>query len=264
MQTSTLTQIPCKYSIVKYVADEVRDEPINIGVVLQAKDNQFNNCQFITRFNKIRTAEEQPSFLKHVIEKIKHENSKELGINELANKYNGKIRLSLPRVTITNNLEKEVELLFNRFVSIEQESIKVVRPMTLRTVKHSVWNYFKKFEKPVKRNILIKGKNSKFVYDFVLDDDDDKHIIHSISYNALNALKATKLFDWSVRDVIEGNGYNKDNFGAVILEPQENHPKYEFVKEQFKEGKKILESQKYNLVTFDEDERWQKKIKQLV
>ena len=261
MQTNVLKQIPCKYSVVKYVADDVRDEPINVGIIIQDKDNQHNNCKFITRFSRIRTADEEPAFLKSVIEKIKEENSKETKIDDLVIKYTGKIRLSPPRVTLADDLHKEVKMLFDRFVSIENQPIKIEKPITLTTVKQNMWNYFKKFEKPIKRNIMIKGKNSKFTYHFFIEDD-RKHFIHSISYNALNALKATKLFDWSVRDVIEGNGYKKDNFGAMILEPQETHPKYELVKEQFKEGKRILESGNYNLVTYDE--HWKKKIKQLI
>lgn len=263
MQTSALTQTPCKYSIVKYVADEVRNEPINIGIILQTKDKKQNKCRFITRFSKIRTADEEPSFLRKVIEKIKEENSKETLIDDLITKYSGKIRLSPPRITLTDDLQKEAEILFDRFVSIERQPIKVEKPITLTSVKQNVWNYFKELEKPVKKDILIKGKNSMFTYHFLVEDD-EKHIFHSISYNALNALKATKLFDWSVRDVIEGNGYKKDDFGAVILEPQDIHPKYEIVREQFKEGKKILESRKYNLVTYDEDELWKKEFKQLI
>lgn len=263
MQTSVLKQIPCKYSVVKYVADEVRNEPINVGIILQDKDNQHSNCRFITRFSRIRTADEEPAFLRNVIDKIRGENLKEAKIDDLVTKYTGKIRLSPPRVTLADDLHKEVEILFDRFVSIEKQPIKIERPITLTTVKQNMWNYFKKSKTPVKRDIMVKGKNSKFTYHFLIEDD-RKHLIHSISYNALNALKATKLFDWSVRDIIEGNGYKKDDFGAMILEPQEIHPKYELVKQQFKEGKRILNSRNYNIVTYDDDERWKKKIKQLV
>jgi len=258
-------RIPCKYSVARYVADEVRDEPINLGIVLQSNKISDKNCRFITRFSKIRTATEEPTFLKKVIEKIRNDvaSSEKADLNEVVSKYHGKIIFTKPRTTLAEDLDKQADWLFERFVSIEKQSLEDTHPITIRHVKKNIWNYLQHFDKPVQRNYLITGKNSKFIYHFFIDESKQR-IFHSISFDAVNAIKNTKLFDWSVRDVMEVNGYKQDNFGAIILEPQENNPRYPKLKEKFREGLKILKSRKYDLVTFDEENRWKKEIKELV
>jgi hypothetical protein len=44
-------RIPCGYIIVRYVEDEVRDEPINVGVILQSNRDYTTFSKFITEFS---------------------------------------------------------------------------------------------------------------------------------------------------------------------------------------------------------------------
>ena len=44
-------RIPCRYVIVKYVEDEVRDEPINVGLILQSNRDYATFSKFITEYS---------------------------------------------------------------------------------------------------------------------------------------------------------------------------------------------------------------------
>jgi len=45
--TSMPDRIPCKYTVVKFVPDLMRDEPVNVGIILQSQ------VDFETRFKSI-------------------------------------------------------------------------------------------------------------------------------------------------------------------------------------------------------------------
>jgi len=257
--------IPCKYVVAKYVGDEVRDEPINVGIILQSQENNYTTSKFISRFSKIRTTDEEPAFLKKIVENIYdnvsvNRNKKNI-LYDLAKNFESKIRFTEPRGTLTKDITKEINSLYDRYVSIEKQSIPRTEVIKVTTIKKYVWNYIHIDMPRFQRRVLIPGLKSQFTYDFVFGEN--KKIFHSISFDAQDSLKKTKLFDWHVIDVLSKNGLTKSNFGTIVSEPSEANPKYTKVKEQYKEGIKILKS-KYDIVIFDEDNGWKKEIKKLV
>ncbi len=257
---------PCRYLVAKYVGDDVRDEPINIGIIIQSENNRKTISKFITNYNKIRTGGEDVTILKEILEKIHHEISESKDkkiLDKIALKYTGKIKFTEPRPTLVDDLEHEANSLFERYISIEQAVIEQIEKITLPLIKKQVWHYLAEdFRGYAKRNVVIKGKRSKFRYDFMLGRKDQ--ILQAISYDAYDSLKKTKLVDWNVRDAIEANGLKYSNFGMIISRPTPDNPKYEKINQQYKEGIGILESRHYNLVFFDNQKKWSKEIRELV
>lgn len=117
---SSGTKLQCRYSIVKYVADHVRDEPVNIGVLVESADNRHHDSEFITGFSSIRAASEPSSFLQSVVEKIRNENARGMPLDEMEARHSRKIRLSPPRSILVDDLRKDTRMLFSRFVSITE------------------------------------------------------------------------------------------------------------------------------------------------
>ncbi len=272
MATSLEHRISCKYLVARYIGDEVRNEPINIGIILQSQKDYTTSARFITKFDKIRTASEDSEFLQHILGKIYQEMqySKEKNVlDKIFKRYEGKIRFTEPRGTLAINLENEINDLYQRYVSVEEQpisrtSIKMHRYQIIRLpdLRKNVWSYLKaKFAKNVKKNYPIKGKESKFKYDFAILNV--KRFFHSISFDSNYSLKNTKLFDWHVMDALAMRGLKQENFGAIISEPSVNNPRYEKIREPFREGMRILKDRNYNLVTYDEFGRWKKKIEEL-
>ena len=134
--------VPCRYSVIKYVADEVRGEPINIGVLIQNRKNLETHCKFITRFDLIRTSDEDPQFLQAIADKIRQE-SPRVDLEHLFEKYSGKICLSPPRAALTDDPGEEVKAIFDRFVSVEKRSNR--SQSTSMNVKQGVLGYIARF-----------------------------------------------------------------------------------------------------------------------
>ncbi len=259
MSVNVTQREPCRYLVVKYVDDEVKDEPINMGIILQSKKDFKISSKFVTDYQKLRYRVGNCSMVKLILESISDEisRSKEKDIlKKISSKFTGKLRFTEYRGTLAESLDKEVDSLYNRYVSIIEmpERSKIIRLPYMR--KH-VWNFVSP-RGNVYRNQIIEGKKSKYRYDLVFGHNDK--IFQSIAFDAQDSLKKTKLFDWNTMDAIMKNGLVEDNFGVIISKPSKINPKYDKVSEQYEEGLSILESKDYELIHFDETNRWQKQI----
>lgn len=262
MSISVTQRLPCKYSVVKYVEDQDRDEPVNIGIILQSKMDRKVSSRFVD-YQKLKYKFENSHLIKLLLENIQEEISKNYSddiIEKISSKYEGKLKFSPFRGTLAKSFDDEISSLYKRFVSIETPLTKTMI-ITLPYMRSNVWN-FVHTKGNVKRNLIIKGKRSKFKYDFVFGQY--RKILHSISYDSPDSLKKTKLFDWSVIDATSKNGLTLENFGAIISEPNEHNPKYSSLREQFKEGVSILESRNYDLIHFDKNQEWKQEIESII
>ena len=260
MSVALSERIPCRYKVVKYIDDQEKFEPVNIGIILQSKTNNKTSTKFVD-YRKLRYRFDNAPLIKLLLENINEEivkdQTKEV-LDQIASKYTGKLQFTEYRGALAKSLSQELDSLYKRFISIEQlqERIKII---TLRYMRNNFWDYTHD-RWSVKRNHLVEGKRSQFKYDFLFEKSNK--IFQSISYDARDSLRKTKLFDWHVMDAISGNGLTTENFGAIISEPSEKNPRYDKVREQYKEGCAILESKNYDLIYFDETEKWKKQIKE--
>lgn len=259
---TTSKKLQCRYSVVKYVPDHVRDEPVNIGVLVESVDNRHYASEFITRFSTIKAASEPPLFLRGVVEKIKNRNARGISLDEMETEYSRKIRLSPPRSISVDDLHKDTRMLFSKFISIKVTSKKPLIPI-ITTIRRHAWNIIKESKKNPKRRNLIRGKNSSFVFDFSYRDWQPR-FLHMFSFDSTRALQLTKLFDWSVSDITEKKDYDKSSFHPLLLKPRKKHPAYTASIERYLEAVKILKSKEYQVTCVDENEIWQDKIEQLV
>ena len=123
MSVTIAQREPCRYLVVKYVDDEVKDEPINIGVILQSKKDFKISSKFVTDYTKLRYRVGNCSMVKLILESIVDEISKSKEKNilkKIESKYTGKLRFSEYRGTLAKSLDNEVDSLYNRYVSIAE------------------------------------------------------------------------------------------------------------------------------------------------
>ena len=117
------------YSVVRYVPDVIRDEGINIGVLLEAGTN--GNRQVVHSFTESfqRAAKIDPYLntaalersISNVIEQIVIA-ADAITLDELATHHSaGKIQITQPRLTLADNIETELQELFEQFVWEERE-----------------------------------------------------------------------------------------------------------------------------------------------
>lgn len=269
MTVSIAERIPCKYVVARYVEDEVRDEPINLGVILQSQENFVAQCKFITsfKFKSISSnARVKNTILKETLDRIErevasHDNDERL-LKHLVSEFNGKIKFTDVRSALAEDLDDEADDLFRRYVSIRYHESTWL-PITHYKIKKTVSDYVRKLGRNIVTNYKIQGLTTPNRFDIAFIDK--KRIFHAISFQELGAVSRTKLFDWSVKDSLGGGtDFHKDDFGAMITEPSPDKPRFETMTENYKIGRKILVDNGYALLQYDGDkESWKGKIKSL-
>lgn len=270
-------RIPCKYIIAKYVDDEIRDEPVNVGVIIQSQENYEILSKFVTDYRswKLKNASaESNTLLREMLMKIKEDvssaNQNEV-LCKILSKYGGKLRFTEPRGTLALNLVDETESLFDRYIDkiyypiYFEIQFQLTHERITKDVYHFLYLWDQITEKEsLKKEYLLNGKNSKFKYDIALLDE--RHLFfQAISFDEKTALDRTKLFDWSVKDTIEEHEkLSIENFHVIFSPPSESNPKYWKMKEKYKEAIEILSYNSYPQITYDKDDNWKKEIEQLI
>jgi hypothetical protein len=142
-----LEMIPCRYLVVKYVEDDIRDEPINIGIILRSQNDRKTIFKFISCYRKLGIKREEIVFIKKVLNKIHNKisesNDKDI-LNKISSKSIGKIKFTESRGLLTENLDREIISLFERYISIEKP-------------KKIYWNKFTKINNVFKK-LLSKDR----------------------------------------------------------------------------------------------------------
>jgi hypothetical protein len=168
----------CQYFLVRYVPDVVKQEFINIGVLLSCPAEQFLDCLFsddwrrITRFH----AQADTRFLEdlqlHFTQQIaEHVTDLEGYIREMEQSYSNLIELSPPRTCLATDLSAQLQELLDRYVGarltgpIEQDArIRIKQSLTESLRRCGVLDH-ESFEKRIPASQWT-GAGDPFVFDF--------------------------------------------------------------------------------------------------
>lgn len=212
--------ITCFYSIVRYVPDVIRGESVNIGVVVEAKDkgNKIKEFKFTERFN--RAAKIDPHLnvsaleqvAQHALEQIRVE-AQGMELNDLVANYSGgKIQLTQPRLTIVDDLEREVNELYDQFIVDEKEGRRhgVTDPILKKEVKEILAKHGFKSDKlrfhSSKDPVAVNGKRATHTFDISVQVNSHYDFIRCISFDVedyLTKISATKVLAYDAKDVKE-------------------------------------------------------------
>jgi hypothetical protein len=259
--------IPCRYIIAKYVEDEIKDEPINVGIIIQSQKDFTIVPRFVTNYLgwKLRYASsESTALVRGILKKLEKEILSTAGnrdtLDKIISKYTGKIRFTDPRGTITTDLYNESKFLFDRLVSAKRYTDDQFR-ITHDLIMKQVYLFLHK-RINVRKEYMIAGQTSKSRYDIAILDEDPFYL-QTISFDEKTALQKIKLFDWSVKDTkLKHTDLTVQNFGVIFSEPSKDKDsqRYRKMKEQYDEGVEILSYNDYPSITYGSDGRWKKEI----
>ena len=103
------------YYVVKYVKDLVRDEPINVGIIIQSKE------RIVSKFIDILPdIDPQYAVFKSMLERLKSDiidgNIDEIIWKHENSEQGSQIRFTEARATLATDLDFELDELFKRFV----------------------------------------------------------------------------------------------------------------------------------------------------
>ena len=239
----------CRYIVVRFVPNVVRDEPLNIGVILQCPEKEFITAKFATKFTRV--AKLYPdvdlnllrSFADDMTDRIEaFTHGKQLALGELPREepvplsspafldflfeeYGGRLQFTKPQPTLAEDLEAEISSLFGIFVELpsERERRKVKRaPVTHPMVRRRVREVFEeaKVMDYLQRGVRVKGKRWEYDFDFAYVNR-HKGLIQSVAFDLVSPEdKRDRAFSIGgmIDDVIREREFEQF---AFILQPPE-------------------------------------------
>jgi hypothetical protein len=265
MTLSIADRIPCKYIVARYIEDDIRNEPINLGIIVQSQEDYEVSFKFITdyRFKSIASSVTvKKSLITDILKNIENEitgsQEQRAILDDLISRHAGKIRFSEPRGTLAEDLEDELYSLFNRYVSIPHYTELRKLPISHHNIKKTVSSFLRSMGRKVRTGYRLQGETTVNRFDIMLRDT--RMIFQAISFQELRAVERAKLFDWSVKDCLAKYPRMENQFGTIISEPHQNNERYAKLRQHYDEGIKILENT-YPVIKYDKrSDDWQSVI----
>lgn len=144
-----------KYSLIRYIPDPIRDEPVNIGLIMHSASEQYLASHWDLRRAGSKMVRPDKGTIKHYEAQLEPIENEEVAweeasfetisvaqptfVEQLADYIGNKIRFGEPRGCITDNPDRTFDELFERFVSAGK---KAPRRITKRTLVRDVREAF--------------------------------------------------------------------------------------------------------------------------
>ena len=159
-----MTKMRAQYAIIRYIPNMLREEFINVGVLLVCPEANYQGMRAIPSFgtdSKVKAFEGGDGrFVRHAVTKLKHavedhqlgrfvsENAAPeglltfSGLASLSASYHNNIQLSEPRPTVTTQPEETLEGLFQQFVTADK-NVSGEGRVTRQTMRKAVYSVFR-------------------------------------------------------------------------------------------------------------------------
>lgn len=268
--------ITSRYCVVRYVPDVIRDEGINIGVLLETGNNgdrrtlaRFTeNFQRAARLDPFLKGSALERTIKNAIDQIYHETDA-LDLNELVANYSGgKIQLTHPRATLVDDLEIELAELYEQFIVDDREERhhgkadptlrKEVREILAARGINGERVRFSNSKEPIR----VKGRKTRHSFDMSIQVNHHQDFIRCISFDVehyLEKLDTTKALVYDARDI---HAVDSGTGVLSILYPPKTHEE-ELPNTLFAEAQAILKDEKIPAFNFDSSEEIEELIERI-
>jgi hypothetical protein len=259
------------YSVVRYVPDIIRDEGVNIGVVLQVGVEGESNVVYHFTENFQRAAKIDPDLTTNILERnVRHaldqiiEESESLELDQIiTNHSGGKIQFTQPRLTLVeeSNIKQEIRELYEQFVWEEIEARKIgvtetkLRQKVVAALRREGINGERvKVNRP-SDPVRIKGRRFNHTFDMSIQLNGHPDFIRCLSFDVEHhesKLESAKALIFDATDIRA----NRDDVRVMsILYP----PKTQHIAERmesFKEAQAILQDERIPAFNFEADSDW--------
>lgn len=166
-----------KYSIVRYFAEPIKNEPINVGIVLHSAVDRYVGSRFDLRRAASKLTRADRDTFKHFEEELEPIENEEIDwdsasfenvklsnpdfLSKLEDYIGNKIRFEAPRGCITKDPDQTLDNLFARFVSVHGA---IVPRITKRTIVRDVKQAFQQrgVGEYVKTRPIVMGRHRDY------------------------------------------------------------------------------------------------------
>lgn len=147
-----IDMLNCEFSVIKYVPDIVRFEPVNIGIALLDKQNKKTHNKYITNFNAFfkRLGVENIHGLEQSFENYKPvlEVDTDDYLWKLHDSFHGSVFYSEPIKVTATNMDITLQQVFDKMISIPEKKIDFKETVSIPAVKTKIKQYVEKLKFP--------------------------------------------------------------------------------------------------------------------
>jgi hypothetical protein len=213
--------IRCYYSVVRYVPDDLRDEAINIGVIVEPQGPEKGTtriCSFSANFS--RAARLDQSLDRRTLDNILRSSIERLStqvrtqtLQTLVERYSGgQVQLTGPRLSYTDNIQNELKQLKEKFVVelAPTRELGFTEPRLRQEVKDVLRHRLQSWRPDV---VKFSGKGKKLVYagklaghefDFAFESAQWLNVFRCITFDVkgyAEKISETKVLAYDARDI---------------------------------------------------------------
>lgn len=223
-----------RYMVVRIVPDPVRNEPVNIGILLQDSNRGQLRFELTPHMHKLRTQvdgtldDEGIEILVNAARKgILSQKREPLLFERLSKEHNGILQFMGPFGTLTRDIDSEVQRLYNRFVSLDTRGKRSPTRITHKEIKHRTEALFDQYDLRVDSGQRVPGLKDDFRFDF-LHRNGALHAIQCLSLDIPPriARNEAKILTYSVKDIkarFIANNQDPNGFKVtVVVHPPTN------------------------------------------
>lgn len=244
------------YSVIRYVPDPVRDEAVNVGVIMRSEEKSSGKPEFyykvVEDYSKFRRVP-AVSLLKEAVRKLVSEYKPTETLQSLSKRMEHKIRLTEPRAILVDNADGSIKQLFDSFVSMLPRH-RVERPFPTR-VREKIWEMIIGVGGQKKHPLC--GKYGRHTFDYTFKNKDDM-FIDVINFSKYGGPDAVKVFDWNAIDFMKVLKYGPCSFILVMLIQDDSD--YKEIGGHHLEAERILKARGYQFITLMEDGTWERDL----
>ena len=163
-----VSRVQASYAVIRYIPSILREEFINVGVILVCPKMQYQAVQALPSFSKSQGKmsvfdDADGRFVQHAITKLNHAATARRfdefvgksaapdglltaqGLSELSRTYHNNIRLTEPRTLLTADPEASLRELYSMFIGVQEPEVTEVR-VTRETMRNEVTRVFNSFD----------------------------------------------------------------------------------------------------------------------
>ncbi|PQP89662.1 DUF3037 domain-containing protein [Paenibacillus sp. AR247] len=194
------TNTLCKYAVLRYVPDDIREEFINIGVVLHSPQEKFIDCIITNNFSRVSTFDDEIDipFLKIVLSGVKDDFSKSSMVSgpsfeELADVnylerstsiYVNQLQFSKVHLIRSNDFEADLLNLFKTYVHFEVQKKARLTEQEVKSIMNRVIRNKTNFEGGFERNFKVDIGPEQIELDYAYETNTNRmKIVKTFSFD---------------------------------------------------------------------------------
>ncbi|MBY0129116.1 DUF3037 domain-containing protein [Bacillus cereus] len=234
----------CKYAVLRYVPDDIREEFINIGLVFHSPEDKYVNLQLTTNFSRVSQFDDESDvkFLKLVLEGVKDDFTQSITdgpslqqaedpkfLEKATSIYVNQLQFSPIRTIRSRDYLKDEIDLFRTYVYFDPHKSKRITDTEVKSIMSRVFrNHGKNISGNLERNVEVDIGSEDIKLDFAFKKDCKAQFIKTLSfdYAVKNSKKATQLakeWAWNYEKMlndkyrINSNLITEDEFDIVTV-----------------------------------------------